>query len=138
MEEVTRIQGQQENNPHLLLINSFLFPDMSGLVPEVSGKKMKCSIFNIFQRFSTDLGPHFRTKLAHLGTKLAIKAPLEALLGALGRLFGSKMLPKRPPEAPRPPQTAVLIDFQLIFGKDHEKNIVLFQAPELLEQCFKE
>ena len=72
---------------------------------------------SIFQRFSMDLGPHFRAKLAHLGTKLAIKAPLEALLGALGRLFGSKMLPKRPPEAPRPPQTSIFIDFLVIFGR---------------------
>ena len=64
-----------------------------------------------------DLGSHFRAKLAHLGAKLAIKAPLEALLGALGRLFGSKMLPKRPPEAPRPPQTSIFIDFRIIFGR---------------------
>ena len=34
-----------------------------------------------------DLGPHFRAKLVHLGAKLAIKAPLEALFGALGRLL---------------------------------------------------
>ena len=64
-----------------------------------------------------DLGPHFRAKLVHLGAKLAIKAPLEALLGALGRLFGSKMLPKRPPEAPGPPQTSILIDFRTILGR---------------------
>ena len=73
-----------------------------------------------------DLGPHFRAKLAHLGTKLAIKAPLEALLGALGRLFGSKMLPKRPPEAPRPPQTSIYIDFRTIFGSMLVKILMIF------------
>ena len=73
-----------------------------------------------------DLGPHFRAKLAHLGTKLAIKAPLEALLGALGRLFGSKMLPKRPPEAPRPPQTSISIDFQIILGRILVKISLIF------------
>ena len=71
-----------------------------------------------------DLGPHFRAKLAYLSAKLAIKAPLEAPLGALeaplgalGRHLGSKMLP-RPPEATRPPQTSILINFQIIFGRD--------------------
>ena len=91
---------------------------------------------SIFQRFSMDLGPHFRAKLAHLGTKLAIKAPLEALLGALGRLFGSKMLPKRPPEAPRPPRPPS----SSIFGPFWEgfRSIFwwFFEAPGLLEQCF--
>ena len=72
-----------------------------------------------------DLGPHFRAKLAHLSAKFAIKAPfeaplgaLEAPLGALGRHLGSKMLPRRPPQAPRPHQTTILSDFQIIFGRD--------------------
>ena len=51
-------------------------------------------LYNGFHRFSMDLGPHFRAKLRHLGAKLAIKVPLEAPLGALGRHLGSKMLPK--------------------------------------------
>ena len=57
-----------------------------------------------------DLGPHLRAKLAHLGAKLAIKAPFEAPLGALERHLGSKMLS---PEAP--PQTSIFIDFRIIF-----------------------
>ena len=72
-----------------------------------------------------DLGSNFRAKLAHLDAKLAIKASLEAPLGALeaplgalGRHLGSKMLHRRPPEANRPPQTSILIDFQIIFGRD--------------------
>ena len=69
---------------------------------------------SILYRFSMDSGPHFRAKLAHLDAKLAIKAlleaplgALEAPLGALGRHLGSKMLPMRPPEATRPPQTSI-------------------------------
>ena len=73
-----------------------------------------------------DLGPHFRAKLAHLGTKLAIKAPLEALLGALGRLFGSKRLPRRPPEAPRPSQTSIFYDFRTIFERIFIKISCMF------------
>ena len=65
-----------------------------------------------------DLRPHFRAKLAHLSAKLAINAPLEAPLGALGRHLGSKMLPRRPPQAPRPHQTSILIDLKIIFGRD--------------------
>ena len=72
-----------------------------------------------------DLGPQFRAKLAHLSAKFAIKAPfeaplgaLEAPLGALGRHLGSKMLPRRLPEATRPPQTSILINFQIIIGRD--------------------
>ena len=64
-----------------------------------------------------DLGPHFRAKLAHLGAKLAIKAPLEAPLGALERHLGSKMLSRRPPEAPRAPQTSIFNDFRIILGR---------------------
>ena len=47
-----------------------------------------------------DLGSHFRAKLAHLGAKLAINARLEAPLGVPRRHLGSKILPRRPPEAP--------------------------------------
>ena len=72
-----------------------------------------------------DLGSDFRAKLAHLDAKLAIKAlleaplgALEAPLGALGRHLGSKMLPRRSPQAPRPHQTSILSDFQIIFGRD--------------------
>ena len=73
-----------------------------------------------------DLGPHFRAKLAHLGAKLAIKAPLEALLGALGRHLRSKTLPRRPPEAPRPRQTPIFLDLGTIFKKILVKKSLLF------------
>ena len=73
-----------------------------------------------------DLGPHFRAKLAHLGAKLAIKAPLEALLGALGDHLGSKTLPRRPPEAPRPPQTSIFLDLGSIFGRILNKISMIF------------
>ena len=64
-----------------------------------------------------DLGPHVRAKLAHVGAKLAILAPLGAPFAALGRHLGSKVLPKRPPEAPRPPQTSIFNDFETLFGR---------------------
>ena len=71
-----------------------------------------------------DLGPHFRAKLAHLDAKLAIKAlleaplgALEAPLGALGRHLGSKMPPRRHPEAPRRPQTSIFLDSRTINKK---------------------
>ena len=51
-----------------------------------------------------DLGPHFRAKLAHVGAKLAILAPLGAPFGALGRHLGSKVLPRLPQEPPDPPR----------------------------------
>ena len=41
-----------------------------------------------------DLGPHFQAKLAHLGAKLAIKAPLDVPLGAFGQHLGAKEAPK--------------------------------------------
>ena len=64
-----------------------------------------------------DLGPHFRAKLAHVGAKLAILAPLGPPLAALGRHLGSKVLPRRPPEPPGPPQTSTFIDLGAIFGR---------------------
>ena len=73
-----------------------------------------------------DLGPHFRAKLAHLGAKLAIKAPLEAPLGALERHLGSKMLSRRPPEAPGAPQTSIFIDFRIIFGRILVNFLMIF------------
>ena len=92
-----------------------------------------------------DVGPHFRAKLANFSAKLAIKAPLEAPLGALeaplgavGRHLGSKMLPRRPPEAFRPPQTSISIDFRTIFARKLIKNSLFLRAPELLGQSFKE
>ena len=51
-----------------------------------------------------DLGTHFRAKLAHVGAKLAILAPLGDPFVALQRHLGVKVLAKRPPEAPRPPK----------------------------------
>ena len=80
-----------------------------------------------------DLGPHFRAKLAHFSAKLAIKAPLEAPLGALeaplgavGRRLGSRMPPRRPPEALRPPQTSILIDFRTTFARKLMKSFLFF------------
>ena len=75
-----------------------------------------------------DSGPHFRAKLAHLSAKLAIQAPLEAPFGALGRHLGSKRLPRRPPEAPRPPQTSIFINFQTIFGRILVKKYLFFYS----------
>ena len=73
-----------------------------------------------------DLGSHFRAKLAHLSAKVAIKAPLEAPLGALGRHLGSKMLPRRPPEAPKLRRTSIFIDFLIIFGRISVKFFIVF------------
>ena len=39
-----------------------------------------------------DLGPHFRPKLAHVGAKLAILAPLGPPLAALWRHLGVVLL----------------------------------------------
>ena len=79
-----------------------------------------------------DLGPHFRAKLAHVGAKLAILAPLGPPLAALGGHLGSKVLPRRPPEPPGPPQTTIFIDLGTIFGRIWVKFSMIF-----LEQRFQ-
>ena len=84
---------------------------------------------SIFHRFSMDLGPHFRPKLAHVGAKLAILAPLGPPLAALGRHLGSKVLPRRPPEPPGPPQTSIFIDLGTIFKRIWVKFSMIFLEP---------
>ena len=61
-------------------------------------KKTKRFLHRLFNDFQQISDPTFEPSCA----KLALKAPLEAPLGALGRHLGSKMLPRRPPEPPRP------------------------------------
>ena len=56
--------------------------------------------------------------MAHLGAKFAIKAPLEALLGALGRHLGSKMLPRRPPKGSQTPPDPPRPAFSYIFHQN--------------------
>ena len=115
----------------LSIFNRLLVPIPS----ESSSKKHQKNITifaSIFHRFSMDLGPHFRAKLAHVGAKLAILAPLGAPFGALGRHLGSKVLPKRPPEAPRPPQTSIFNDFGTLFGRIFVDFSSIFRSPRVL------
>ena len=55
--------------------------------------------------------------MAHLGAMLGFLAPLGAALGDLGRLLGSRMLPRRPRSLPDPSQTSIFIDFATMFGR---------------------
>ena len=96
------------------------------LVKNHEEKQMTCAFTLFLNRFSIDLGAHFGTKLVHLGAKLAIKAPFGTLFGGLGRHLGSKVLPRRPPEPPRPPQTSIFIDLGTIFGRIWVKFSMIF------------
>ena len=115
---------------------------------------------SIFHQFSIDFGPHFRPKLAHKSVKMAQDGH-QGLSGASSWRSWAPSWAQEPPQAPprgskTPPDLhfhpflnhfferiswkfKCSIHFWTIFGKNFMKiSMFFFQAPELLEQCFKE